>query len=142
KGSPRTHFVVRKFATGDPTAMYLRIAFLLALTAATSYALTEQNVTEQYDAAPNGYLVVDVDFGTVDVTAGPDGKVSVEAHRKLDFRNESREKEYFAASPLVITKEGETITVQARPRTARHHLWSGEVRMDGHYIVRLPKQYN
>src|SRR3954464_14565744 len=122
--------------------MYLRILFLLAVSAATSYALTEQNVTEQYDAAQNGHLIVDVDFGTVDVTAGPDGKVSVEAHRKLDFRSESREKEYFADSPLVITKEGETITVQARPRTTRHHVWSGEMTMDARYIVRLPKQYN
>lgn len=122
--------------------MYLRISFLLALTVATSYALTEQNVTEHYDAAANGHLIVDVDFGSVDVTASPDGKVSVEAHRKLDSRNESREKEYFADSPLMITKEGETVTVQARPRTAHHHVWSGEITMDARYIVRLPKQYN
>jgi hypothetical protein len=122
--------------------MYLRISLLLALTVAASYARTEQNITEQYDASPNGRLLVDVDFGSVEVTSGPDGKVSVEAHRKLDFRDESREKEYFADSPLMITKEGETVTIQARPRTTHHHVWRGEMTMDGRYIVRLPKQYN
>jgi hypothetical protein len=122
--------------------MYLRIPFLLALTAATSYALTEQNVTQEYDAAANGHLIVDVDFGSVDVTAGSDGKVNIEAHRKINFSNESREKEYFADSPLMITKEGETVTVRARPRTAHHQSWSGEMTMDARYVVRLPKQYN
>ena len=122
--------------------MYIRISFLLALTVASSYALTEQNVTQQYDAAPNGHLVVDVDFGTVDVTAGSDGKVDIEAHRKLDFRNEPREKEYFADSPLMITKEGETVMIQARPRTKHRLSWSGEMTMDARYTVRLPKQYN
>ena len=119
--------------------MYLCISFLLALTVATSYALTEQNVTEQYDAAANGHLIVDVDFGSVDVTASPDGKVSVEAHRKLDFRNESREKEYFAESPLIITKEGETVTVQARPRASTPSCMVGR-NDDGRALHRAPAE--
>jgi DUF4097 and DUF4098 domain-containing protein YvlB len=68
--------------------------------------------------------------------------MNIEAHRKINFGNESREKEYFADSPLMITKEGETVTVRARPNRTHHQNWSGQMTMDARYIVRLPKEYN
>lgn len=123
--------------------MHLRIALLLVLSATTGFASSQENVNQELDTASGGRLVVDVDFGDVDVTSGGDGKFQIEAHRKIDSDNEAQEKEYFAAVPLAISQEGDTITVRARrPSEHRSWNWSGRVNMDAHYTVHLPKQFN
>jgi hypothetical protein len=124
--------------------MHLRLSLLLlALSASTAWALSEQTSTEEFDAAPGGQLFVDVDFGTIDVSAGPDGKVTVEAVRKLDCGDEAREKEYFADAPLLVAKEGNTVTVRVRrQKRDRTWNWSGSVSMDARYTIRVPKNYN
>ena len=123
--------------------MLLRIALVLALTASTAWSLSEENVNQQFDTAAGGRLVVDVDFGSIDLTAGPDGKVSIEARRKIDSNDEAREKEYLAGAPIVVTKEGDTVTVRARrPKDAQKWSWSGSISMDARYTIRVPKNFN
>ena len=86
--------------------MIIRTLLLLVIAAATASALSEENVNQTLDAAPGGKIIVDVDFGTIDVSAGADDKVVVEAHRKIDSNNEAQEKEYLAAAPVIVSKGG------------------------------------
>src|SRR5256886_10241321 len=79
----------------------LRNWFLLFALAFTASA-AEENLSQQIDATPGGKLVIDVDFGTIDVGAGGDGKVVLEAHRMVEFGNEAKEKEYLAAAPITV----------------------------------------
>lgn len=123
--------------------MILRILFLLVLAATSAFALSEENVTQTLDGAPGGRLIVDVDFGTIDVSAGPDDKISVAAHRKIDSDNDAQEKEYFASTPVTVNKEGNTITIRARRHNKDKSLnWSGRCSMDARYTVRVPKSFN
>jgi len=105
-------------------------------------AASEESINQQIDAALGGALIVDVDFGTIEVTAGADGKVAVEAHRKVDFGDEAKEKEYLAAAPISISKDGNTVTVRAHsPR--RENFWSfRHSRADGQYTISVPKSFN
>lgn len=123
--------------------MFLRSSLLLLVIAARCFAASEENVTKQFDARADGKLIVDVDCGTIDIAPGADGKVAIEAHREITSANEEREKEYFAATPLLISQDGETITIRAQ-RNEQHHSWSwnGNVTMDARYTVRLPKSFN
>jgi DUF4097 and DUF4098 domain-containing protein YvlB len=122
--------------------MILRILFLLALAATSAFALSEENVSQTLDGAPGGRLIVDVDFGTIDVSAGPDDKISVVAHRKIDSDNEALEKEYLASVPVTVSKEGNTVTVRARRHKEKNANWSGRCSMDARYTVRVPKSFN
>lgn len=124
--------------------MHLRFALLLVFTASTTWAASEQTVREEFDSAPGGQLVVDVDFGTVNLSAGPDAKVSVEAMRKIDMGDEAREKEYLSETPILVAKEGNTITVRARRRNGERSYsnWSGNVSLDARYTVRVPKNFS
>jgi hypothetical protein len=123
--------------------MIIRILFLLVLAAVPAFALSEENVSQTLDGAPGGRLIVDVDFGTIDVSAGPDDKISVAAHRKIDSDNEAQEKEYLASAPVTVTKEGNTVTVRARRQNKEKNLnWSGRCSMDARYTVRVPKSFN
>ena len=108
----------------------------------TAMAASEENINQQIDAAVGGTLIVDVDFGTIEVTAGTDAKVAVEAHRKVDFGDETKEKEYLAAAPISISKEGSTVTVLAHS-SMRESFWSlRHSRTDGQYTISVPKKFN
>src|SRR5438093_12753142 len=110
----------------------LLVLFALALTAS---AATEENIFRQLDVTPGGKLVVDVDFGTINVTPGADDKVVIEAYRKIDFGDEAKEKEYFAAAPVAISQDGNVVTVRAR-RAKSEGFWSfGLSEMDGRYTM-------
>jgi hypothetical protein len=123
--------------------MIIRALFILILAAVPAFALTEENVSQSLDGAPGGRLIVDVDFGTIDVSAGPDDKVSVQAHRKIDSDSDAQEKEYFASTPVNVTKDGSTVTIRARrPNKDKSLSWSGRCNMDARYTVRVPKTFN
>src|ERR1044072_2455460 len=92
----------------------IRSSFLILILAVTASAASEENINQQIDATPGGKLVVDVDFGSVDVTAGADDKVGLEAQRKVDFHDEAREKEYLSGTPVTITKQDNVVTVRSR----------------------------
>jgi len=123
--------------------MIIRILFLLVLAAASAFGLSEENVSQTLDGAPGGRLIVDVDFGTIDVSAGANDKISVEAHRKIDSDNEAQEKEYLASAPVTVSKEGNTVTIRARRQNKEKNLnWSGRCSMDARYTVKVPKSFN
>jgi DUF4097 and DUF4098 domain-containing protein YvlB len=123
--------------------MIIRILFLLVLAATSALALSEENINQSLDGAPGGRLIVDVDFGTIDVSAGPDDKITVAARRKIDSDNEAQEKEYLASAPVMVSKEGNTVTIRARRQNKDKNLnWSGRCTMDARYTVRVPKSFN
>jgi hypothetical protein len=125
----------------------IRLLFILVLVlsvfSASAFGLTEQRVNEEFNATPGGKLVVDVDFGSIELTGAADGKVVVEAYRKIDSNDEAREKDYFAQTPISVTQEGNTVTVRARrPKDAPRWNWSGSISMDAKYTIRVPKNFN
>src|ERR1039457_1089918 len=89
-------------------AMIIRIVFLLLAVAWPVFALSEQHADENFDVTAGAKLVVDVNFGTIDVTHGAENKIAVNVYRKIDGPNETLEKEYLASAPLTIVKEGNT----------------------------------
>lgn len=118
----------------------LRTLFLLIAIALSASAASEENLSKQLDAAPGGKLVVDVNFGSITVIAGADDKVVLEAHRKIDFGNESKEKEFLANAPITVSKEGNVVTIRAHGRNAIHWNYLHQ-EMDADYIVRVPKKF-
>jgi hypothetical protein len=116
----------------------LLVLFALALTAS---AATEENISRQLDVTPGGKLVVDVDFGTINVATGTDDKVVIEAYRKIDFGDEAKEKGYFAAAPVAISQDGNVVTVRARHTKSEGFWCFGHSEMDGRYTIRVPKRF-
>jgi DUF4097 and DUF4098 domain-containing protein YvlB len=103
-------------------------------------AASKEDISREIDTAPGGKLVVEVDFGSIDVAAGADNKVTLEAHRKIDFGSESKEKEYLASSPITLSKEGDVITIRSRGKR-EHWNFLGHCDMDAQYIVHVPKKF-
>ncbi len=118
----------------------LLLPILLLLTIGAASALTEENVNITRDAKSGGKLVVDVDFGTIEVAPGDNDKVVVNASRKITASSKEKEAEYFASAPITVTSDGTTVTVRAR----RGKDWDedGQVCNDARYSVHVPSAFN
>ena len=120
----------------------LLLATIFVVSTFSAVAASEERINRDVDARPGGKLVLDVDFGTVDLRPGADDKVTVDAFRSIDFGNEAKEKEYLARTPTTITAEGNTVTVRVRaPKEVRYN-WFYHSRMDARYTIRVPKSFS
>jgi hypothetical protein len=116
-------------------------SLLFTVFALSALATSEEKVSRQIDAHAGGKLIVDVDFGTIDVSAGADDKATIEAFRSVDFGDEAKEKEYLAQGPITISTDGNVVTVRARSSSEARHLHFHHLSMDGHYTIRVPKNF-
>ncbi len=124
----------------------LTTLLLVSLISAGAFASTEENIHETRPAQPGGTIVVDVDFGSIDLAPGDNDKVVIDAHRKIDASSKEKEEEYFRQAPIRITTEGDKIVVRA---TRKHdslgsELWDllGHHSNEGHYTIRVPANFN
>ena len=121
----------------------IRVIFLLWAAACSVFALSEQRADEQFDVTAGAKLIVDVDFGTIDVARGTENKIAVNVYRKIDSSNDAMEKEYLASTPLTIVKEGNTVAVRARhEHRGGNWSWSGNCNMQARYTIRVPAEIN
>jgi DUF4097 and DUF4098 domain-containing protein YvlB len=121
----------------------LQISTVLVVTALTASALTEEKINETRDAKPGGKLVVDVDFGTIEVVPGNNDKVVINARRKIETSSKEKEEEYIRETPITITTEGTTVSVRAQRKNNRISWnWHGTTNMDAHYTIHVPANFN
>ena len=121
--------------------MSLRVLLLLVVSAWPVFGLSEQHVDENFSVSAGAKLIVDVDFGTIDLSRGPESSIAVNVSRKIDGPNETQEKEYLASAPLTIAKEGNTVVVRARPEhQGKSWTWSGHTTMQARYTIRVPAE--
>lgn len=117
--------------------------FFATIALSGAAGLTIDRANQELDTTPGGRLVVDVDFGSVEVKAGTENRVRLAAERKLDFNDEQRERDYAAAAPITITHEGNVVTVRAHGEsTGRRWPWHGRTSVDATYTVTVPKSFD
>ncbi len=119
---------------------FFRIVPLLCAAAFSASALTEENVNVTRDAKSGGKLIVVVDFGTIDVAPGDNDKVVVNASRKIVASSKEKENAYFAAVPITVTTEGNTVVVRAH----RGKDWDDDERVcnDARYSIHVPANFD
>ena len=120
----------------------LRNALFVLLISLGAAIAAEENVSKEIEVAPGDKLVVNVDFGTIQVGAGTDGKVALDAHRVVEFGNEAKEKEYLAAAPITVTKEGSVVTIQSRRKEPWTRWHFGFSKTTASYVVHVPKKFD
>jgi hypothetical protein len=136
---------MRRYLPVTHSAMIRKLpltSLILIGTALCAFAVTEENVKKQLAVPSGGKVVVDVDFGTIDVAAGVDTQVEIDANRKIETDDEAQEKAFFGAAPVTITQEGNTVTIRARRERQTDWQWGKHVVMDARYTVHLPKSFD
>ena len=120
-------------------------SILLLLTSCAALAATEEQINTNFNVAPGGSLVVDVDFGSIDVTSGATDEVFVEVWRKVTRKDKADEEQFLRENPVQFLRDGDTVTVRCRQKQEKHRWFnwnSGGNRAEGKVTVRVPARFN
>ncbi|MGI8890342.1 MAG: DUF4097 family beta strand repeat-containing protein [Chthoniobacterales bacterium] len=124
----------------------LTISICLVLGTLSAKATTEENIHETRAAKPGGTLVVDVEFGSIEVVPGDSDKVVIDAQRKITASSKEKETEYFKRVPLTITTEGNKVIVRAinKNDSLGSQIWKlmGRTRTEGRYAIKVPSSFS
>ena len=118
---------------------------LFLLTACTTLAATEEQINKNFKAAPGGKLVVDVEFGAIDVASNATDEVTVDVWRKITRKDKETEEAFLRDHAVSFVQDGNTITVRCRHKQERKGLFnwfSGRNRNEAKYTIRVPAKFN
>jgi DUF4097 and DUF4098 domain-containing protein YvlB len=119
----------------------MKAAFMLLLIGCvTAMADTEERLNKRFTAEPGAKLVLDVDFGSVEVTTTEKSEVTIDVYRKVKRGGKADEEAFLAERPVNISQDGNTITVQSR--VAKRQSWRGSQRTEGKYTITVPAKFN
>src|SRR5256885_4285333 len=120
------------------------LAGLALAVACTGSAQTEDHLQKTFTVSPGGKLVVDVNVGSIDVTASDRKDVSIEVFRKVTARGlgggEEREKAELKNNEVTFTQEGKNITVHAERLKGSER--ENNMNMNFRYIILVPAKFD
>src|SRR5262245_9458253 len=121
--------------------MKLSTVLLLASSLALC-AETEEKLMKQFPVQPGGTVVVDVDFGSIDVRTHAANEVVVDVLRRVSRGSEAEEQEFLADRPVTITPEGNNVTILSRAQAPAKGSSGGKQRTEAKYTITVPEQFN
>lgn len=116
------------------------LLFLISSVAAP--AATEEKLNQRFAAQQGGTVVVEVDFGSIDVSTNATSEVIVDVWRKIGRRKKADEEAFLRDNPVKFTQEGNTVTIRS-PGTSKWS-WSliGRNENDAKYTISVPAKFN
>ena len=121
----------------------MKLTALLLMISCAAFAATEENINKTFPIASGGKLVVDVDFGSVDVsTNAVADQVSVDAWRKVTRKNKDAEEQFLRENPVQFMHEGNTLTVRCRTQEKNRWFSGRGNRNEAKYKIRVPARFN
>ncbi|MCI0748279.1 MAG: DUF4097 domain-containing protein [Verrucomicrobia subdivision 3 bacterium] len=116
-------------------------AFLLAGCLA-AFAETEEEISKRFTVQPGGKLIVDVDFGSINVSPGTGNEVAIDVFRKVKRGSKADEEAFLDERPVTFAQDGDAITVRSRADKSRRFSWRGSQSTEAKYTIRVPAQFN
>jgi DUF4097 and DUF4098 domain-containing protein YvlB len=115
---------------------------LLLASCLTTLAAMEEELHRRYPVTTTGNLVVDVDFGSIDVRTNSTGEIAVDVWRKISRRSKDDEEAFLRENPVTITRDGASVTVRARHKSENNGNWFSNARNrnEARYIITVPPQ--
>ena len=123
------------------TALKLTVLLCL-LSSAAALAATEERLNQRFPVEAGGTVVVDVDFGSIDVSTNATSEVVVEVWRKIGRKKKADEEAFLRENPVQISQAGPTVTIESRAKSRRSWSWSGRQQNEAKYTLSVPAQCN
>jgi DUF4097 and DUF4098 domain-containing protein YvlB len=117
---------------------------LLALSSCAALAATEEQTNKTFQVLSGGKLVVDVDFGSIDVSTNTTDAVTINAWRKVTRGSAEDEQKFLSENPVVFVQDGNTVTIRAHSKTKDKFHWfnSSKNHNEAKYIIQVPARFN
>jgi hypothetical protein len=117
-------------------------SLLLLITSVTAFAATEEKLNHRFSVQPGGTVVVEVDFGSIDVSTNGTGEVVVDVWRKIGRKKKADEEAFLRDDPVKFTQEGGTVVIRSQGKSNWSWSSSGRVQNDAKYTITVPAQFN
>jgi DUF4097 and DUF4098 domain-containing protein YvlB len=118
-------------------------AFVLVATALAANAATEERVNKHFTVTAGGTLVVDVAFGSIEVSTNDTSEVVVDAWRKVGRKNKAQEEAFLRDNPIEMKQDGSKVTIHARGTGGNSvSSWSGQNINEANYVITVPPKFS
>ena len=115
---------------------------LFLLSAVAAWAATEEKLNHRFSAQPGGAVVVEVDFGSVEVSTNGTSEVVVDVWRKIGRRKKADEAAFLRDNPVEFAQDGNTVTIRSHGKSKWSWSWSGRNQNEAKYTITVPAQFN
>jgi hypothetical protein len=118
-------------------------SLLFLMGASAALATTEEQVHKSFAVQPGGTLVIEVDFGSIQVSTNATSQAVVDVSRKVKRKNKSDEEAFLKENPVQMSLDGNTLTVkQHGPNGAsRFTFWNRGNTTEAKYTVTVPARF-
>jgi putative adhesin len=106
-----------------------------------AFAATEQ-INKHFAVQAGGKLVVDVDFGSIEITTHATSEVVVDVLREVTRGDKADEEAFLAERPVSFSQDGNTITIHSRASHRESRSSHGSQRTKAKYTITVPAQFN
>jgi DUF4097 and DUF4098 domain-containing protein YvlB len=121
----------------------MKLALVLLLTGSvTLFAQTEERTQKQFSVRPGGKLILQVPFGSVEVSTNSANQVTVDAYRKVSRRTKAEEADFLREYPVTFSQNGDVVTVESPRERAVKQLWRGRQRNEARYTITVPSDFD
>ena len=106
------------------------------------FAETDEQLNKRFTVQPGGKLVVDVDFGSIQVNTNASNEVNVDVARKVTRSTKADEEAFLRDHPVTFSQDGNTVTITSRAKTKISGWWHGFQKTEAKYTITVPAPFN
>jgi DUF4097 and DUF4098 domain-containing protein YvlB len=108
----------------------------------TVCAETQEQLNKRFNVSSSrGQLVVEVDFGAIDVKTNGSSEVTVDVVRKVSRGSKIDEEQFLQEHPVTFSQDGNTVTIVSRAKKNNNNWWHGNQRTEGKYTITIPAAF-
>lgn len=116
---------------------------LAAWSAATgAWADTEDNLERKFTVAPGGTLIVEAEFGAVDISTHAGNEAEIRVWRRVKRSDKGEEEAFLQDRPVSVSQDGDTVTVRSVAPRKEGPRSRGVQTTQGKYTIVVPARFN
>lgn len=115
---------------------------LLLASCLVASAETDEQINKSFAVQPGSKLVVDVDFGSIEVNTNASNEVTVDVLRRITRSTKAEEETFLRDHPVTFSQDGNTVTISSRARTKLGGWLHGSQRTEGKYSITVPASFS
>src|SRR5882724_6432089 len=116
-------------------------SILIPLTSLTARGATEEQINKKFGVKPGGTVVVDIDFGSIEVGTNATSEVVVDVWRKIGRSSKSAEEKFLKDNPVNFSQDGDTVTISSKNKRSSSS-WLGRNSNEAKYKITIPTNFN
>jgi len=105
---------------------------------------TEEKLNQRFAVHPGGKLLVEVDFGSIDITTNATSEVVIDVWRKVTRKKKTEEEAFLRENPVTFSQDGSTVMVRSHHDAKPGWSWfgSGRSQNEAKYQISVPARFN